>query len=396
MTVSNFKQFKLTRMREVMRVHGLDVLIASSPANIQYMFDYSSIVQKISRKVGVFCVFNAKTAGISIIIPSVELPTLSTLLEEHFAKEHLGDIRIYTYGAFYFAGETSSCNKVYASPAAALIQALKDINVSNCNLGWDEYWVTPQLWNEVTHFFTGVNFILAANVFTSIRLVKHAQEINALKNAVKITEQALAEVINKLRIGLTETEIYRMYSEEIIRNGGDLTFCVATIDKRSAFADTPPTNAAITSGSVLRLDIGCSYAGYNADIARTIIVGQCSAKVRDYYEAILAGEQAVIKNICPGISAENLFNLAVAEVRKVIPHYKRHHCGHGIGLSVHEAPLVAPDSTEQLQANMTLCIETPYYELGWGGIQVEDMLLITQDGSEYLSTFDRNLIYVVG
>ncbi len=112
----------------------------------------------------------------------------------------------------------------------------------------------------------------------------------------------------------------------------------------------------------------------------------------DRYRAILAGEQAQLEAARPGISAHRLFDIAVSEVAAAgLSPYRRHHCGHAIGTEVYERPVVAPGVTTLLEPGMVFCFETPYYEIGWGGMMVEDAVVVTAEGAEVLTESDRSL-----
>ncbi|HEX7123417.1 MAG TPA: M24 family metallopeptidase, partial [Gemmatimonadaceae bacterium] len=135
------------------------------------------------------------------------------------------------------------------------------------------------------------------------------------------------------------------------------------------------------------------YQGYRSDIARTAVLGRPSAKLAAYYQAMLEGEEAMLAAIRPGIPAEDLFRIAVATVQEAgVPHYRRQHVGHAIGLEVYDALSLAPGVQTPLEAGMTLAVETPYYELGWGGVQVEDLVCVTDDGVRLLNRSSRDLI----
>ncbi|MDD4569214.1 MAG: M24 family metallopeptidase, partial [Tepidanaerobacteraceae bacterium] len=125
------------------------------------------------------------------------------------------------------------------------------------------------------------------------------------------------------------------------------------------------------------------------------VVGKSSSKLEEYYSAILKGEEEAIAQIKPGVISEDIFDIAVEVTRKAgIPHYERHHCGHGIGLEVYDPPTIAPGVKAVLESGMVLCIETPYYELGWAGIQIEDTIVVTDKGYRSLSKSSRELIRV--
>ena len=112
------------------------------------------------------------------------------------------------------------------------------------------------------------------------------------------------------------------------------------------------------------------------------------------YSWIREGEIEAIKSMRPGIACKEVFDTAVRTVRRGIPNYRRSHCGHGIGLEIYDSPSVAPDAKDELEENMVLCIETPYYILGWGGVQVEDTLQVTGNGTYRLTKTSGNLIEI--
>lgn len=170
-------------------------------------------------------------------------------------------------------------------------------------------------------------------------------------------------------------------------------FCVATANKRAAFCDTVNQPVPIERGSLIRFDYGCDYQGYTSDLSRTVCVGTPDEKTVRLYDAIRVGTEAAIAAACPGVRACELFQIAVETTRSNgIPHYRRHHVGHCLGLEVYDDPSITPDNQTVLQADMVLNIETPYYELGWGGVQVEDTVAITENGAVRLDVSDNHLI----
>ena len=144
---------------------------------------------------------------------------------------------------------------------------------------------------------------------------------------------------------------------------------------------------------MIRFDYGCDYQGYTSDLSRTVCVGTPDEKTVRLYDAIRAGTEAAIAAARPGVRACELFQIAVETTRSNgIPHYRRHHVGHCLGLEVYDDPSITPDNQTVLQADMALNIETPYYELGWGGVQVEDTVAITENGAVRLDVSDNHLI----
>jgi Xaa-Pro dipeptidase len=132
---------------------------------------------------------------------------------------------------------------------------------------------------------------------------------------------------------------------------------------------------------------------YASDIARMVVVGEASEKLRRYYHAVWRGLDAAASLLRPGARVRDIYAAAVGSVREAgIPHYTRTHCGHGIGIENYDWPLIDADSEELLEEGMVVCLETPYYELGWGGVQVEDTFLITESGARRFTVAPADII----
>ena len=115
------------------------------------------------------------------------------------------------------------------------------------------------------------------------------------------------------------------------------------------------------------------------------------ARVQRYYDAVVAGEEAAIAAMRPGVPASEVFRAGIAGTRKAgIPHYDRSHIGHGAGLEIYDIPLLGPNDHTPLEAGMTFQVELPYYELGFPGLQIEDTVLVGEHGSQILGQLDRS------
>ena len=154
-----------------------------------------------------------------------------------------------------------------------------------------------------------------------------------------------------------------------------------------------PSEARLKRGQVIRFDVGGRYQHYRADIARIAVLGEPDRKTDKYYKALSAGVQRVLEMVRPGMRTAALFNAAVETVRREgIPHYSRSQTGHGIGIDGYDIPDLAPDSDHIVEEGMVMCVETPYYELGWGGLQREDTIVIRRNGAESFMTTTGDLM----
>jgi Xaa-Pro aminopeptidase len=232
-------------------------------------------------------------------------------------------------------------------------------------------------------------------MFRQARMVKGPDEVAALEKAALIAEDGIAAVLKMLAPGVTERQAAQVYEQEVLRKGAEPFFTVVTIGERAALADVYPTDRALRPGDLVRFDLGCLVGPYRSDISRTAVLGKPTDKQARYYAGILAGERAAIAAMKPGVPVSQLFELAVRVTRESgVPHYQRHHVGHGIGLEPYDPPTINAATNTALEAGMVFCVETPNYEHGWGGVQVEDAVEITPGGSRTLTRSSQDLAII--
>jgi Xaa-Pro dipeptidase len=227
-----------------------------------------------------------------------------------------------------------------------------------------------------------------------LRLIKDGDEIAALRRAVQITERALDDVIDAVRTGMTERQIANVLTQALLHHGAEgLAF--DPLVQSGPNTDLPHATAGervVQSGEALLLDFGVAVDGYNSDITRTFVVGQADGEIRKIYELVKQANAAGRAAARPGVSGQEVDRAA----RKVIAgagygQYFTHRTGHGLGLEGHEPPYVVEGNTVPLEAGNTFTIEAGIYILGLGGVRIEDDVLITENGAESLTTYDREL-----
>lgn len=228
--------------------------------------------------------------------------------------------------------------------------------------------------------------------FRASRMIKLDGELDRLRKASRITDDALAAIHPLVRAGVSELEIAAEISANMVRGGGIARFVVVTSGERSSRVDAYAVDKKLADGDLLRIDVGCTVGGYYSDMARTLVVGEPSDVQAARYQSLLDGELAQLDMLKPGVVASEVYDVAMRKVREgALPGYNRNHCGHAIGLKAHEYPAIAPGQNVVLKPGMVFCVETPYYELGWGGMMVEDTAIITDDGCELLTVSSRQL-----
>lgn len=237
--------------------------------------------------------------------------------------------------------------------------------------------------------------VSAEPVVRALRQRKESSEVAALRQAVQIAEASLEAVLPHVRPGVREDEIARRLSGELLlRGGGGVSFGpIVLAGARSALPHGEPGDHEIRSGELLLVDFGTSHHGYHADITRTFVVGaepddlQCRV-----HRAVLAANEAGRRAARAGVTASEVHHLCQADLHG--PQWEgwtKYRTGHGLGLDLHEPPSVMTGSQVVLEPGMVFTIEPGLYREGWGGVRIEDDVLVTEDGAETLTTSPREL-----
>ncbi len=383
------------RLVGVMEREGLDALVATTPENLLYVTGFRSVSHAIFRGAELYGVFTRRGRG--LVVPFIDTAGV--------AAEGIDVDRLACYGTFYFEyasapGATGDkvrrwTERPAASPAEALAGVLADLGVDGGRVGLDEANLLPATWQRVSDRLARTTLVPAYQLFRSARMVKGPEEVTALERAAQIAEDGIGAVLAMLAPGVTERDAAMVYEQEVVRRGASPYFTVVTFGDRSALADVYPSPRALGTGDLVRFDLGCVVGGYRSDISRTAVVGRPSDKQATYYAAALAGERAAIAAMRPGVRVGEIFDTAMRVTRESgIPHYQRHHVGHGIGLEPYDPPTINRANETVLEPGMVFCVETPYYEHGWGGVQVEDAIEITPSGARMLTRSRADLIVV--
>lgn len=234
-------------------------------------------------------------------------------------------------------------------------------------------------------------------VFASLRMRKETVEIDAMRTAVDIAQQAALALLPHIRVGMTEQEVASQLTMQILRAGGDATLPFPPIVATGPNGANPhgvPTDRRLLPGDLVTLDWGAAYHGYFADITRTFHLagGVLSAELVKVYDVVRLANEAGRAAVRPGATGQDVDRAA----RKVIDeaghgaHFV-HRTGHGLGLEVHEEPYVKEGSTQPLEVGMTFTVEPGIYVPGLGGVRIEDDVVVTDDGCECLTTLPRTL-----
>lgn len=234
----------------------------------------------------------------------------------------------------------------------------------------------------------------ASSVFEFFRINKDKTEIEKMKKAVVIAQNALLETLKESVIGKTEKELASQLTINLLKNGSEefpFPPIVAT-GPNSADPHATPSNSIVKPGDLLLFDWGASYDGYASDITRTFAVSEVDPILKKIAEVVHQANQAGVKAGKPGVVAGSV-DVAAREIieKEGFGKYFFHRTGHGLGLEAHETPYIYSENKLILEPGMVYTVEPGIYLEGKGGVRIEDNVVITENGSESLTNLPREL-----
>lgn len=288
------------------------------------------------------------------------------------------------------ASQESNCPvEVLTGPLGnAAIKFLKQKRVKR--VGIEDTRISYQLYRTFAESFTLVG--LGASV-EQPRWVKTDAEIATIRASVELNSKALDKALKRFKVGMKETDLAAEIDYQMRKLGADGT-AFDTIVASGAHAALPhahPRAEKIEAGKHLLIDMGACYRGYMSDMTRTFGVGKMPRRAVQMYKAVLEAQLAAIDAVRPGAKAEEVHAAAV----KVLAGHNLaeafiHSTGHGLGLEIHEAPRLGKGDPRVLEAGMAITIEPGVYLEGFGGVRIEDTVLVTASGVEVLTKTSKD------
>jgi Xaa-Pro dipeptidase len=255
---------------------------------------------------------------------------------------------------------------------------------------------------EFSHVKAGApesEFPDASNVLSMLRLKKDKAEVDAMRRAVKIAQDALEATIPLIKIGMTERELSSELVMQLLKNGSDSEFPFAPIvsaGPNSANPHASPTERKLQAGDLLVVDWGAAYDGYISDLTRTFSVGEVEDEYQRIHKIVQESNAAGRAAGRPGVPCADVDKAARDVIEKSgYGKYFTHRTGHGIGMEGHEDPYMRGDNMQLLEPGMAYTVEPGIYLTGRNGVRIEDNIVITETGTDCLSDMPRE-IRVVG
>lgn len=351
---------RLARLRAVMAERGLEALLVTRPENRRYLsgFTGSSGYLLVTQEEGIF------------------------LTDSRYAEQA--------------AAQCPHCRIVmFKNPLDSLRDELAHKKVRE--LGFEQEHVTYAQYQQYREAFSGVQLEPTAGLIEDLRSIKQESELAILRAAAKIADDAFAHILGFLRPGVRELDV-ALELEFFMRKAGAASSAfdiIVASGKRSSLPHGRASEKLVETGDFVTLDFGAYYQGYCSDITRTVAVGQPNAKLREIYEIVLEAQTHAVANIKAGMTGKQADALARDIIAaKGYGEEFGHTLGHGIGLAVHEAPSLSTRNEAVLRPGMAVTVEPGIYIPDFGGVRIEDDIVITETGNEVLTKSPKELIII--
>lgn len=381
------------RIKELLREKGLDGAIVSSPENFHYVTGFGGHQHTVSRQPGF---------TLAVMRADDKVPTHLTTMDFEAAT-----FRIKAAGLNFVVdpydtwvglktwdeiahGAVVPDKTAMESSMDKLVQFMKACDLANKKVGIELDYLPVPYYKSLTEKFPEAEFVDISDLFVYARSVKQPDEIEMFRKLCRIADHGFTEVSKIAKIGVSERELVQCFREDVIKSG----FCAPS--SWSMFSTGPssarltlPGDGVVKDGDVVKFDAGVNaeFDFYTTDTSRAWIIGNGDPALLKLKDRLYEGQRRMIAAAKPGLPINELYHTAYDYVKEMFPCYRRGHQGHSIsmGPATAEAPYINASETRPLEAGMILAMEVPCYIDGVNGFNIEDMVLITEDGCEVLT-----------
>ncbi len=234
-----------------------------------------------------------------------------------------------------------------------------------------------------------------AMLMEELASVKEAEELDALREAARISDAAFARLLDDIRPGITERQLDAKLSFIMKSLGSerDSFDTIVASGPNSARPHHKPTERVLQKGDFVTIDFGAMSRGYHGDVTRTVCLGKADAKQREIYTIVQDAQMTALKGIRAGLTGKAVDAMSRDLIAaKGYGDYFGHGLGHGLGLEIHAEPRLSPKYDKVLKPNQVVTVEPGIYLPGWGGVRIEDDVIVTETGCEIITASPRDLL----
>lgn len=358
---------RISKVLSSLEKEGIDALLIAKPTNLRYLCGYTG------------------SNGLLLITPKEKVFITDFRYKDQVYQE------IYRNGISNFKiiiGERDIFTE---------LPKLNSLKRKNLRLGFEAQILPYQIYLKLKSLLPQVLLVPTENLVEKIAAKKEKTEIQKIKKAVKITDTVFHSILDMLKPGVRENEVAIELEYRLKKEGAEgIAFePIVASGIRSSMPHGRASEKKIKKNEFVTLDFGAIVDGYVSDLTRTVVVGKASSRQKQIYNIVGSAQKKGITSLKSGKPCK--------EVDQIVRNYIKekgfgpnfgHGTGHGIGLQVHELPTLNSRSSDTLEENMVVTVEPGIYISGWGGVRIEDDVLVTNNGPLVLNSAPKELIEI--
>lgn len=351
---------RIKRIKEILQSEKLDLLLVTFLPNVRYLSGYSG------------------TNGLVLISPNGSI----FLTDFRYKEQSREQVK-------YLKTVIAERDLIQTLPTLSLFKPKR------LKLGFESNHLSCGTYRNLKALLPDCLLVPTENLIESVSVKKDQIEIDKIRKAVHITDQVFSEILGFIKPKVKELDIAAEIEYRFKRYGSTtpLYETIVASGKRSALPHGRASSKKIEKGDLVTLDMGAVYEGYTADLTRTVVVGKANKRQKNLYNLVLKAQKQALGKIKPKMRACDLDKVARGVIKRAgYGKYFGHGLGHGIGLVIHDNPAINTRNEQLLQPGMIITIEPGIYIPNWGGIRIEDDVLVTNKGCEILTKAEKSLI----
>jgi Xaa-Pro aminopeptidase len=357
--LENYIEARLVKLRKEMAVKGLDAILVTKRENYIWLSGFSG-------------------TSASLVVTASDAILITDFRYDEQASKQAPDYKIHIY-----RGNISD----------AIREVLSDLRVSK--LGFEDKYLTYEQYTDFADRFVGCSLTPIGALIEKLREIKDASEIAAITKAVEIADKAFQYIVGFIKPGMTEAEVAAEMEYHMRKQGASGTSfdTIVASGVRSSMPHGLASEKKISLGDPVTMDFGALYENYCSDMTRTVFVGNPTDEMRRIYEIVLEAQTRAEEFIKAGVNGRD----ADAVARDIIKGYGYgdnfgHGLGHSLGLEIHEEPRLSLSGGSILASNMIVTVEPGIYIKEMGGVRIEDVVVVGEDGAKILTKSTKELL----
>jgi Xaa-Pro aminopeptidase len=405
--------FDRDRCSKLLEKSKIDVLLTTSRKNFEYFTDFSLHIPGsiYEFEYGDFPNLYFVAVPMEKMVEPFSVCCGGNDTEMTFEDSPIKDRRFYPWprGALF-----SKATRYSRDPYEAILKAMTERGLENSRIGLEASYesmttgIPPQeVFDRLRKALPKAKFTCGSRIIRQLRIIKSEKEIARMKRAAQVAENAINAAFESAHIGIKELELEKVIVNMIVDEAvmdkyeslrflwSHINFYPSKFKLTGGLHVNVPTENKLERGDVIRVDLGCSYKLYLSDMCRTFCLEKPDSRVEKYYEASLDAHMAVANEARAGVKCSELYNIFYRSIKDKTgmeptnPYY----AGHGLGITVHEAPYLTEDDQTLLEPGMTITNETTLFVKGLGSFSVEDEMVVTKNGYDPITTLTNELNY---